>query len=490
MSWHRTARMWAGRLVPAIALAAGIGCARTRSTPTAADCFLSAPPSGPPEAGEIIVQLADAVEPIHAPMPGNDAEAILFRNLYETLTEIDCDGELRGRLADRWDSDAEKRTWTITLEPRRFWDGSAMRSEDVLFSWRTSALRAATARAPWCWIDPSRVIAIDSRRIQISLDDPMPDLPRLLAHSALGVASTRPGEAWPVGTGTFRVAQSRGDLVQCEPNEYASPVVSADRSARIAFQPRPGSDPRDLDMAAPFVRRVWNRKAVSFLATRGMQVQRLPWSRRYVVLLADPLSLSLDRVDIAAVVAESEAEPCTDLGWSGLPCGPLALPWSALPERGGEVPLPPEAVVMALADDPDATRIAERIASRASAALGKPIATRPVGPLPFEAALSAGRALVFVIAIPLELEATCAAPSDLVIRAPWLLDGWDPGRLHAGVAEPGELERFLIESGAVVPVLRVGASIVSRPGLAGIRIDGAALPHFQRAGWIRGAALP
>ena len=104
--------------------------------------------------------------------------------------------------------------------------------------------------------------------------------------------------------------------------------------------------------------------------------------------------------------------------------------------------------------------------------------------------MSAGRALVFVIAIPLELEATCAAPSDLVIRAPWLLDGWDPGRLHAGVAEPGELERFLIESGAVVPVLRVGASIVSRPGLAGVRIDGAALPHFQRAGWIRGAALP
>src|SRR5690606_7706548 len=188
MSWRRTARTGARCLVFAIALTAGIGCARTRSTPAGSDCFLSPPPSGPPEGGEIIVQLADAVEPAHAPMPGNDAEAILFRNLYETLTEIDCEGKLRGRLADRWDSDAEARTWTITLEPRRFWDGSAMRSEDVLTSWRTSALRAGTQRAPWCLIDPAQVVAIDSRRIRISLDDPMPDLPRLLAHSALGVA--------------------------------------------------------------------------------------------------------------------------------------------------------------------------------------------------------------------------------------------------------------------------------------------------------------
>lgn len=433
------------------------------------------------------MQLADAVEPAHAPMPGNDAEAILFRNLYETLTEIDCEGKLRGRLADRWDSDAEARTWTITLEPRRFWDGSAMRSEDVLTSWRTSALRAGTQRAPWCWIDPAQVVAIDSRRIRISLDDPMPDLPRLLAHSALGVASPRPGQAWPVGTGTFRVAQTRGGLVQCEPNEYASPAVAADRSARVSFQPRPGSDPRDLDLAAPVVRRVWNRKAVSFLATRGMQVQRLPWSRRYVALLVDPVSLALDRADIAAVVAESEAEPCTDLGWDDMPCRSLALPWSALPDRAGEASLPPEPVVMALAGDPDATRIAERIASRASTALGTTITAKPVGPLPFYSALGAARALVFVIAIPLEVESTCAAPSDLVMLAPWLLEGWD--RRPAG-AEPIELERFLIESGSVVPVVRVGASMVSRPGLTGIRLDGAAVPHFRRAGWKRGAALP
>jgi hypothetical protein len=145
---------------------------------------------------------------------------------------------------------------------------------------------------------------------------------------------------------------------------------------------------------------------------------------------------------------------------------------------------------MALADDPDAVRIAERVASRASAALGKPIVVKPVGQLPFEAALSAARALVFVIAIPLELEATCGAPADLVMRAPWLLDGWDPERFQAGVAEPVELERFLIESRAVVPVLRVGASMVSRPGLTGIRLDAAAFPHFRRAGWKRGAALP
>lgn len=478
------------------------GCARTRPALPGADCYLSAPPSGPGSGGEIIVQLGESVEAAHAPMPANDAEAIVFRQLYETLTEVDCDGNLRGGLAERWDSDAEARTWTLTLEPRRFWDGSGLRSEDVVASWRTSALRASS-RVPWCWIDPANVTAIDSRRLEIRLRDPMPDLPRVLAHSSLAVASPRPNQTWPVGSGTFQVVQDRGGMVQCQPNAYASPSSAAGHASEVSFQPRPGSDARDLDAREPVVRRVWSRKAISFLATRGMQIQRLPWSRRYVALLSDPLALQLDRADIAAVVAESEAEPCSDLGWSATKCGSLGLPLAEQREQeetGSEdKPREPaslrEPVVMVLASDPDGTRIAERIASRASTALGTPVGAKPVEPLPFYAALGSARALVFVVAIPLELEATCLAPSELVTIAPWLLEGWDHAQRLAhpsGGSEilPSELEQFLLESKLVVPILRTGASLVSRPGLAGIRVDGDGIPHFRRAGWEPGAAFP
>jgi hypothetical protein len=486
--------MWS-RVVLCVAIAASAfwGCAKTRPAAVGGPgCFLSPPPSGP-DKGAIVVQLGQAVEAAHAPVATNDSETIVFRQLYETLTEIDCDGTLRGRLAERWDSDAEGRTWTITLEPRRYWDGSALRAEDVLVSWRTAALRATSTRAPWCWIDPSNVTAIDSRHLEIRLRDPMPALPRVLSHSALGVASVRPGQTWPVGTGAFHVAQTRSGLVQCQSNPYASPSIT-DRSPQIAFQPRPGSDPRDLDVGEPVVRRVWSRKAISFLATRGLQVQRLPWSLRYVVLFPDPLSIPLDRADLAALVAESEAEPCDDLGWSDLPCGALSLP------RADSVtvrvaPDLVEPVVMVLASDRDGTRIAERIASRASPPAGDAVAVRAVEPLPFYGALSAGRALAFVLAVPLELEATCLAPSDLVAIAPWLLDGWEHAQRLAHPSggdelEPTELEQFLLESGHVLPVLRTGASLVSREGLAGVRIDGSGTPRFRRAGWEKGTALP
>jgi hypothetical protein len=150
---------------------------------------------------------------------------------------------------------------------------------------------------------------------------------------------------------------------------------------------------------------------------------------------------------------------------------------------------------MALAGDLDATRIAERVASRAGAVLGTTVTVRTVETLPFHSALEAARALAFVVAIPLELEATCLAPSDLVALAPWLLDGWENAQRlsHPSGSDrvaPIELERYLLGSGHVVPILRTGASLVSRPGLSGVRIDGTSVPRFGRAGWGRGAALP
>ncbi|MEZ4652031.1 MAG: ABC transporter substrate-binding protein [Candidatus Eisenbacteria bacterium] len=459
-----------------------------------------------------MVELGQTVEAAHAPTPTNDSEAILFRQLYETLTELDCEGNLRGRLAERWEPDADARVWMVTLAPRRFWDGSALRAQDVVASWRTSALRVGVGRSPFCWVRPDRMRAIDDRRIEVALPAPMRDFPRVLAHPALAVASPRPGATWPVGSGTFMIAQATTGQLSCPPNPYASPAGMSERAPRLTIRMKTGSDPRDLAGQEPVVRRVWSRKAVSFLATRGLQVERLPWSRRYVLLLPDPVALTLDRSDIATVVADAEAEPTAMLGWKDAPCVELALPSDtdagSAPEQStgfetdssasdGSSPVATERrlEVWSLANDPDAMRIAERVAARASASLAKAVVSNPVESIPFYSTLRAGRALAFVVAIPEELETTCEAPGELTTDAPWLLDGWDQWRRLAHPAgasggSPAELERYLIESARVVPILRTGASLVSRPGLVGVRIDGSGLPRFGRAGWSGGSPLP
>src|SRR5512134_1217194 len=60
------------------------------ATPTAdsAECALI------PEPGEPVgtVALTDRVDPANAPRPSNDAERVLFRQLYETLVHADCRG--------------------------------------------------------------------------------------------------------------------------------------------------------------------------------------------------------------------------------------------------------------------------------------------------------------------------------------------------------------------------------------------------------------
>src|SRR5262245_5728638 len=40
------------------------------------------------------VALADRIDPANAPYPTNESERLLFRQLYETLVRVDCDGHV------------------------------------------------------------------------------------------------------------------------------------------------------------------------------------------------------------------------------------------------------------------------------------------------------------------------------------------------------------------------------------------------------------
>src|SRR5262245_55970940 len=90
------------------------------------------------EPGEPIatVALSDRVNPANAPRPSNDSERLVFRQLYETLVRVDCDGRVVPALAASWRLSVDGRTWIVTLRPHaQFADGSPVTAPDVLSLW-------------------------------------------------------------------------------------------------------------------------------------------------------------------------------------------------------------------------------------------------------------------------------------------------------------------------------------------------------------------
>src|SRR5262245_23722594 len=79
------------------------------------DCRLIPGQEEQPEPGEPIatVALGEQVNPANAPHPSNPSERLLFRQLYEALVRVDCDGVVRPGLAASWQTDASGRTWIV-----------------------------------------------------------------------------------------------------------------------------------------------------------------------------------------------------------------------------------------------------------------------------------------------------------------------------------------------------------------------------------------
>src|SRR5256885_10221848 len=87
-------------------------------------------------ADTLTVAAPGAVDPSHAPIPVTGAERVLFRQLYETLVRVDCEGHLHPALAASWNSSDGGRTWTVTLaDGAIFWDGVPVSARDVLAAW-------------------------------------------------------------------------------------------------------------------------------------------------------------------------------------------------------------------------------------------------------------------------------------------------------------------------------------------------------------------
>ena len=413
-------------------LGLSLGCARTpRVSPDleASPACVVSEPANP--ADTVSVLLSQPVDPAHAPVPTNDAEALVFRQLYETLVRVDCEGRVRPGLAVAWRKEGLQ--WTFTLRPNAAsWDGSPLDATTVLEEWRTT--NPATAVAG---------MRSEGNQLTVFLSAPRPLTD--FAAPALRLTRRGPESSWPLGTGPW------------EPHPEASGsrlvATAAVRNVErvLSFDSRPGADPRDLLDAAAHVVVTRDRGALAYAAgLPGWTDLPLAWDRVY--LLVSPTTGSRDATARAAIRAELARDA---LRGEGRPAD-----WECAGASNGG-PSPGQSVgrrrVIYPREDVVARALAERLVARAESDL-----TALLG---FPAVL-AGTTVTAVGLEPESFTRAVAAREDLAAVMPVLRsDAADCGPLAAPGAGWGLVEP-LVETRAHALVRTGAARVVSdRDGL-------------------------
>ena len=370
-------------------LIAGAGaCAHPSHAPLApaagaAGCLL-APASSGASAREPLttVALTDSVDPTHVPVGRNDAERLVFRQLYETLVQFDCEGRAVPALAESWTSSEGGRRWAFTLRAdAQFWDGAPVTSRDVV----VGKGGAGYTLTP-----------IDARIVGVWLARGSDEVPKFLADPALAVTKPAPGGDWPIGTGRYWVTGGT-----TTPEEIRAYSLGGDT---LLFRRASGKDARDLLDAGVDLLVTRDRAVTDYATTqRAFTVVDLPWDRVYVLASAEPPTTRLDGLE-QAVRGEARRPQGGGFWWEELrACGPAPAgpPTASTGARR----------IAYVRGDPAARDLAGRIA-----ALGGGTAAG-LGPAEFSRSLTGGAGAGYVVALPRTVPDACRAARDLL--PPW-----------------------------------------------------------------------
>ena len=256
--------------------------AASRRPEPASDCSLIAEPGDP----VAIVGVGERINPANAPRPANESERLLFRQLYETLVRVDCNGQVGPGLAASWRLDADGRAWIVSLrENARFDDGTPVTAADVRASWTRDGL--STELRP----DVSRLVQsavpVNERDLAITLRASPVDAPLALAQTDLAVARPAADSPWPLGTRSSRVASPpAGDALP--------PVIVLDREGLSSVRFLVArADPRDLLDEGVDLLLTRDAAALEYAATLSQfQSAPLAWHRTHVLLIPGRSSTS------------------------------------------------------------------------------------------------------------------------------------------------------------------------------------------------------
>lgn len=474
------------------------------------------------------IALSDRPNLFHAPAPVNESERVVFRNIYETLVDVRCDGEVVPSLAASWTGPDANGFWRFRLrEAAVFSDGSPVTAAAVIRSWRRTRFRtrvssgdAAAAAGP-----PADLFfrANGEREIVLQGGGYAPLLPGLLADPAFAVVGgagdhSRPpvgSGPWVVDAGADRVA---GRLV-CLRNRYRHGERGGADSLVFDFR-NAGRDGRDISWDEIDMAILRDRRAVGFAAALpAFRSTPLPWDKTCVLLLPFPerdaplLSLVLEsgfRESLARDVAVDDARPAGDGRRDHAGADDRDLfrhERSGSPERSAFEP----GLILYADGDRNGAGIAARLAALArgggndrGALVAVPLAERD------DPAHAGARVSAVVYAENSSLERLCAGidgREGATAGAAFALGarlaagirlagagaeagaaGTDPGEGTGGIARVGDDDAPAAP--LFVPLVETRAHLIARRGLAGVAVDGLSAIDLARAGWSGGATMP
>jgi hypothetical protein len=325
----------------------------------------------------VTIALSSPLDLSHAPVPTNQDERLVFRQLFPGLIRLDCQGALRPALATSWQSDTTARTWTFVLrDGARFPDGSGLTARSIEADWirRDSALREAG-------LDSVR--ALDDRTLRVTMRDLRDSLPRVFADPLWSVVSNSMATRLSEGRLTVSLGPGRAILAI---------AVAGTRDLRDALDGGAdlvvSGDPQVIEYAA---------------RTSELNTYPLPWDRTYALLQhpgAQALSTILDstlKLSLVRDVVQTDARPSSDQTW-----------WNSSPcsvEASIAVNSPTERRIVYQQTDPVARQLAERLVAVADDR--NPLSALASDPLRFAAELERGADRGYIVAIPLQSASPC-----------------------------------------------------------------------------------
>jgi hypothetical protein len=394
---------------------AGCGTAAVMPAPPAADdCALAASDPLPVVHSAVHGPIAAA----HAPVPRSDAERLVFRQLYETLVSIGCDGAVRSGLASRWSIEDDGRTFRFRLrDDAVFADGSRLTVHDLLESW--TANRAAAPAAARLLV---RADGVGERELRVELATPA--AASVFAAPVFAVARRGTANVWPTGTTPYRVAEAGDGTVR---------LVRADAGPELVVRSIAGGDGRRaLDAGADALLTDDPAVLAYARALPSLEITPVGWSRSLLLATREIGPPAAPPPDALHSLARDVVRGDARAPGTGLACTTRAAVTPATPSRLSRSVLYDEA-------DAAGRALAERIVALAwpaeqapawlrallpagYASSGAPVATA-VQSAALADAIRQGAGLAWVVAVPRVTGQPCvdvavdAAPASVALAA-------------------------------------------------------------------------
>jgi peptide/nickel transport system substrate-binding protein len=294
---------------------------------------------------------------------------IARRLVLDGLTHLNADGSAQPALAIEWKSENQEHRWQFKLRPGvHFQDGSPLTSIAVVASLNT----ACPSNCPW-----SAIHALGGSVI-FTGDEPMPNLPELLAGDEYLIALTLTSDGKPpegvIGTGPFQVSGFANGALTLAANEncwagrpFADSIeIRTHRAVRDQWLDL-GVGRADLVEVPPEQMRQAQQQRLAVLASPPVTLLALEIAESGSLespLLRQSMALAVDRSALSNVIFQKQGEvtasllPANLTGYSFL--FPVERDLSKAQELRGGITPPP----LTLAAPGDATMqlAAQRIA--------------------------------------------------------------------------------------------------------------------------------